>query len=62
MIGVIVSLAMAWDRNPVLPTMHKGELVWVYDADSDMKVPMIVKDVYNDGSWNGRVAWAWGMA
>ena len=39
-----------------------GDIIWVYDLISDMKVPMEVTRLYEDGSWDGMVAWEWGWA
>ena len=39
-----------------------GDIVWAYDVLNDMKVPLIVMEVYEDNTWKGNIAWTWGMA
>lgn len=46
--------------NPPLVRLH--ELVWAFDPAAEMKIPMHVSRVCEDGSWYGYVAWEWGMA
>ncbi len=62
MMNVLVTLPMNMDTPPVLPPVHVGDMVWAFDTDSGMKIPLKVMKVYEDGSWDGRPAWTWGLA
>ena len=57
-----VSAPMTSDISTTPPPVKLGDLVWVFDVLSDMKVPLKVKTVYEDGTWDGTVAWTWGWA
>ncbi len=49
-------------NDVTLPQANLGDIIWIYDYVSDMKVPMEVTRIYNDGSWDGMIAWTWGWA
>ena len=42
--------------------MKPGDIVWAFDVLSDMKIPLEVLRVYEDGSWDGGNVWTWGRA
>ncbi len=48
--------------DTILQPAVLGDIIWVYDFMSDMKVPMEVTKIYMDGSWDGMIAWTWGWA
>ncbi len=58
----LLCLEMTSDKPYNIPPVHVGELVWGFDVDSQMKVPLTVTKVYEDGTWDGKVAWTWGWA
>ena len=39
-----------------------GDIVWAFDVLDDMKVPLVVVKLFEDGSWNGSIAWTWALA
>jgi hypothetical protein len=47
---------------PVSFDIKLGDIVWFFDVDSDMKVPMEVTKLYPNGEWDGAQVWTWGWA
>ena len=56
----ILSAPMNSDKAICPPKL--GDIVWTFDVDSDMKVPLEVVKLYEDGTWDGAIAWTWGVA
>jgi hypothetical protein len=57
-----VSSTMSSDKDPDAPPIKTGDIVWVYDLVSDMKIPLVATKVYENGEWDGNMAWTWGLA
>jgi len=45
-----------------LEVVKIGDIIWVYDIIWDMKVPLSVVEVSDDGGWKGAITWTWGWA
>jgi hypothetical protein len=59
---MFMCMTMNSDKSPLLPPVRIGEIVWSFDYDTQMKVPVKVTKVYEDGNWDGVGAWTWGWA
>lgn len=53
---------MITDGSPILNPVKLGDIIWLSDVMSDMKIPMEIVRLYPDGSWDGVLAWTWGWA
>jgi hypothetical protein len=61
-IELLIGLAIESDKPPMPPPVHVGELIWAFDTNAGMKIPLTVTKVYANGEWDGVSAWTWGMA
>jgi hypothetical protein len=52
---------MLTDTSPDLE-IKVGDIIWVFDMFMDMKIPLSVVEVMDDGGWKGALTWTWGEA
>ena len=52
---------MLADDSPIRE-IKLGDIIWMYDLISGMKVPLTVVKVHSDGGWDGALTWTWAIA